>query len=175
MKYTPRMAAGVVALAAIFIPAQAIAGTSGSPAPAPSHVEHASRPQPKAAHVAARRHTKTAAAKAASATTVSAARAAAAAAPGTTQSPIILKLDRDQSEMPSDGSPGYATDFADWVSCMNAEGLPIVATSTGVTAGGWTFGTPTTAHQHFLDSLAGEDARDQIEDNCVVQAFNLNG
>lgn len=128
MKYTNRMAAGVVALAAIFTPAQALADSGSSPAPVA----------------------------------------------GTTPSAIVLQLDRDQSQIPADSTPGYAARFADWISCMNAEGLPIEATSTGVTAGGWTYGTPTTAHERYLDSLAGENARDQIEDSCVVQAFNLN-
>jgi hypothetical protein len=101
--------------------------------------------------------------------------AAAPAPGGPPPSKAVLKLDRDTARADAKvlDDRAYAADIVTWVKCMNAKGLPTTVTATGVTAGGWTYATPTTRRARFLDSLAGENARDRVEDVCLVRAFGL--
>jgi len=70
-----------------------------------------------------------------------------------------------------DRNPRYERDFAAWVACMNERGLPVVATATGPTAGGWTYGTARTARERRILSPAGWDEARAIERGCELAAF----
>lgn len=73
--------------------------------------------------------------------------------------------------MDPDRNPDYDHDLQAWVACMNARGLRTEATATGITAGGWTYGTPTNARERHLLSEAGWAEARVIEVRCQEAAF----
>jgi hypothetical protein len=155
MHISHRLAAGAVALAAVLTPTVALAAGSRSPRPvAPGHRA--------AVHRTHRSH---------------AGATAPAPGPAPSRAPVpagVRRLDRDMDRLQHKVSDAaFTAGIPKWVACMNHAGLPTVATSSGPTAGGWTFGTATTPRARFLESLAGENAADMIQARCAEQTYNL--